>query len=112
MKNAKALCGSATTASGKGHSLLLIKFCRAGVRAVKLRPRICHLLSLLRIHSPNCKHCSAHLICGNELRKRLEELNEPSQPDQFQSFRHRVDSLGLKNLQSCPMPLSRIQGSD
>ena len=39
------------------------------------RPRICYVLSLLRIHSPDCKHCMAHLTCGNELRKRLEELN-------------------------------------
>ena len=47
--------------------------------AVMLRPRICYVLSLLRIHNPDCKHCAAHLICGNELRKRLEELNEPRQ---------------------------------
>jgi hypothetical protein len=47
--------------------------------AVMLRPRICYVLSLLRIHNPDCKHCAAHLICGNELRKRLEELNEPMQ---------------------------------
>jgi len=52
--------------------------CRAG-GAVMLRPRICYVLSLLRIHNPDCKHCAAHLICGNELRKRLEELNEPRQ---------------------------------
>jgi len=47
--------------------------------AVMLRPRISYVLSLLRIHNPDCKHCAAHLICGNELRKRLEELNEPMQ---------------------------------
>jgi hypothetical protein len=47
--------------------------------AVMLRPRICYVLSLLRSHNPDCKHCAAHLICGNELRKRLEELNEPMQ---------------------------------
>jgi hypothetical protein len=47
--------------------------------AVMLRPRICYVLSLLRIHNPDCKHCAAHLICGNELRKRLEELNDPMQ---------------------------------
>jgi hypothetical protein len=45
------------------------------VSAVNLRPRICHLLSLLRIHNPDCKHCAAHLTCGIELRKRLQELN-------------------------------------
>ena len=47
--------------------------------AVMLRPRICYVLSLLRIHNPDCKHCAARLSCGNELRKRLEELNEPMQ---------------------------------
>jgi hypothetical protein len=84
LKNATALCGRATTASGKGHRLLLIKF--AGVRAVKLRPRIvCQLLSLLRIHSPDCEYCAARLTCGNELRERLEELD----------FRRRVE-IALK----------------
>jgi len=48
--------------------------------AVMLRPRICYLLSLLRIHSPDCKHCMAQLTCGNELRRRLEELNAPTYP--------------------------------
>jgi len=59
--------------------------------AVMLRPRICYVLSLLRIHNPDCKHCTAHLTCGNELRKRLQELNEISEPVQFQSFRHGVE---------------------
>jgi len=57
--------------------------CRALGRVVTLRPRICYVLSLLRIHNPNCKHCAAHLTCGNELRKRLEELNELLLPVQF-----------------------------
>jgi hypothetical protein len=45
-------------------------------------------LSALRIHSPDCKHCAVYLTCGNDLRKRLEELNEPSQPVQLQSVLH------------------------
>ena len=49
--------------------------CRSIGGAEMARPRICYVLSLLRIHSPDCKHCMAHLTCGNELRKRLEELN-------------------------------------
>ena len=49
----------------------------AGV-AVNLRRRICYLLSLLRIHRPNCKHCAACLTCGTELRERLQELNGPT----------------------------------
>jgi len=48
-------------------------------------------LSLLRIHNPDCKHCAAHLTCGYELRKRLEELNEPAQLVQFQSSRQGVE---------------------
>lgn len=45
------------------------------VCTVKLRPRICYVLSVLRIHSSDCEHCAAHLTCGVELRERLEELN-------------------------------------
>jgi hypothetical protein len=59
--------------------------------AVMLRPRICNILSLLKIHNPDCKHCTAHLTCGNDLRKRLEELNEPVQPVQFPSVRRGVE---------------------
>jgi hypothetical protein len=33
----------------------------------------------------------AHLTCGQELRKRLQELNEPSQPVQFPSVRHAFE---------------------
>jgi len=40
-----------------------------------MRPRICYVLSLLRIHRPDCKHCMARLTRGDELRTRLEELN-------------------------------------
>jgi hypothetical protein len=39
---------------------------------VKLR---CYLLSLLRIHRPYCERCNAREIYGDEMRKRLEELN-------------------------------------
>ena len=53
-----------------------------------LRPRICYVLSLLRIHSPGCKHCMARLTCGNELRKRLQELNEPTP-----SYSHILEGL-------------------
>jgi hypothetical protein len=43
---------------------------------LKLRPRICYVLSLLGIHSPDCEHCMARLTSGDELRRRLEELNK------------------------------------
>jgi hypothetical protein len=35
----------------------------------------CRLLSLLRIHSPDCELCNGRGTCGEEIRKRLEELN-------------------------------------
>jgi hypothetical protein len=42
---------------------------------MNLRGRICYLLARLRIHSPDCEHCSARQACGSDLLKRLEELN-------------------------------------
>ena len=40
---------------------------------MNLRRWTCYLLSLMRIHSPNCKRCNIH---DNwvEVKKRLEEL--------------------------------------
>ncbi len=40
----------------------------------------CYLLSLLRIHRPDCEHCKAREKCGVEMRERLEELNGRTQP--------------------------------
>jgi hypothetical protein len=45
-----------------------------------LRRRICYLLSLLRIHSPDCEHCNARETRGDEIQKRLEELSWRMQP--------------------------------
>ena len=45
---------------------------------MKLR---CYLLSLLRIHRPDCEHCKAREKCGVEMRERLEELNWRTQPN-------------------------------
>ena len=39
------------------------------------RPQVCYVLSLLRIHKPDCEHCMARERCGDDLRKRLEELD-------------------------------------
>ena len=61
------------------------------VCVVNLRPRICYLRSLLRIHRPDCKHCMAQLTCGDELRRRLEELNGDAEPVQFESLRNGVE---------------------
>ena len=41
----------------------------------------CYLLSLLRIHRPDCEHCKAREKCGIEMRERLAELNWRTQPN-------------------------------
>ena len=40
----------------------------------------CRLLSLLRIHHPDCEVCNARERYGVEMRKRLEELGWGTQP--------------------------------
>ena len=40
-----------------------------------MRSRICHLLSILKIHRPDCEHCTAQLTSGLVIRKRLAELD-------------------------------------
>jgi hypothetical protein len=40
----------------------------------------CYLLSLLRIQHPDCELCNAPEKYGEEMRKRLEELNWRTQP--------------------------------
>jgi len=40
----------------------------------------CYLLSLLRIHSPDCECRNARETSGEDMRKRLEELNWRTQP--------------------------------
>lgn len=42
---------------------------------MNLRPRICYLLSLLRIHRQDCKHCNERATGGDDMLKRLEELH-------------------------------------
>ena len=52
---------------------------------MKLR---CYLLSLLRIHHPDCEHCHLCETCGDETRKRLEELNWRTQPYSLNNVGH------------------------
>jgi hypothetical protein len=40
----------------------------------------CYLLSLLKLHSPDCELCNAREKYGEEMRRRLEELNWRTQP--------------------------------
>jgi hypothetical protein len=51
---------------------------------VKLR---CYLLSLLRIHSSDCD-CNARKACGDEMRKRLDELSGRMQPRSLNNGDH------------------------
>jgi hypothetical protein len=52
---------------------------------VKLR---CRLLSLLKIHRVDCERCNAPETCGDEMRKRLEELNWRTRPDSLNNRDH------------------------
>jgi hypothetical protein len=40
----------------------------------------CYLLSLLRIHHPDCEICNARERYGVEMRRRLDELSWRTQP--------------------------------
>lgn len=55
---------------------------------MNLRRRICHLLSLLRIHNPDCERCNDREICWGEMRERLEELNWRTQPHSLKNEDH------------------------
>ena len=48
----------------------------------------CRLLSLLRIHHPNCEVCNAREKYGLEMRKRLEDLSERTQPHPLNHGNH------------------------
>ncbi len=44
-----------------------------------MRSRVCHLLSILKIHRLDCDHCAAQRACGIAIRERLAELNGRSE---------------------------------
>ena len=46
---------------------------------VHLRQRICYLLSILRIHNPDCTHCNARQTCWDDTVRRLNELDASGQ---------------------------------
>jgi hypothetical protein len=48
----------------------------------------CFLLSLVRLHSPDCERCNAHETHGDEMRKRLEELSWRTQPRSLNRLNH------------------------
>jgi len=78
---------------------------------VKLR---CYLLSLLRIHRSDCEHCNARETCGDEMRRRLEELNWRTHPHSLTSGDHEevvgvFDSKPSEVVASPPISLSAAQ---
>jgi hypothetical protein len=74
---------------------------------VKLR---CHLLSLLRIHRPDCEHCNVRETCGAEMRERLEELNRRTQPNLLkEEFSETLRTVSLPSL--AKLRPSRFRGS-
>jgi len=79
---------------------------------VNLRPRICHLLIVLRIHNPDCEYCNE--TCGYEMRRRLEELNWRTHPHSLTSGDHEevvgvFDSKPSEVVASPPISLSAAQ---
>jgi hypothetical protein len=50
--------------------------------------RICYLLALLGIHSPDCERCNARQMGWGEMRERLEELSRRTQPHSPENADH------------------------
>jgi hypothetical protein len=48
----------------------------------------CYLLSLLRIQHPDCELCNVREKYGEQMRKRLEELNGRTQPRSLNNGDH------------------------
>jgi hypothetical protein len=67
----------------------------------------CYLLSLLKIQHPDCEHCNAREKYGEEMRRRLEELNWRTQPG---SLNEGVfDSKPAEVVASPPISLAQQQ---
>jgi hypothetical protein len=72
----------------------------------------CYLLSLLRIHRPDCELCKARETCGDEMRKRLEELNWPTQPPSLNNEDHgeAVKVFDSKSEVVASSAIARVRG--
>ena len=46
---------------------------------MSLRRRVCSVLRILQLHSPECVHCAPRLCEGLIIGRRLRELNEHAQ---------------------------------
>ena len=72
----------------------------------------CYLLSLVKLHSPDCELCNARKKYGEELRKRLEELSWRTQPRSLNNGDHDevvgvLDSNPAGVLASPPISLAQ-----
>ena len=75
-----------------------------------LRPQICYVLSLLRIHSPDCEHCMARLTCGDDLRERswtggpsclrtrIKTIEDSGEPGKLSIARFALTTLVAANI--------------
>ena len=66
----------------------------------------CYLLSLVRLHSPECERCNAHETHGDEMRKRLEELSWRTQPRSLTNVDHgeAVEAFDSKSAEVAARP--------
>ena len=74
----------------------------------------CYVLSLLRMQHPDCELCNAREKYGEEMRRRLEELNWPTQPQPLNNGDHGgavggFDSKPAEVLASPPISLAQQQ---
>ena len=71
----------------------------------------CYLLSLLRIHRPDCELCNAREKYGVEMQKRLEELSWRTQPRSLTNADHGevFDSKPGEVVASPPVSLAQQQ---
>jgi hypothetical protein len=55
---------------------------------VNLRFWMCPLLTLLKMHDPDCEYCDPRETCGVEMRERLEELDWRTQTQSLKNGDH------------------------
>ncbi len=65
----------------------------------------CYLLSLLKIQHPDCEHCNAREKYGEEMRRRLEELNWRTQPGSPSNGDHG-EAVGVFDSKPCEVVAS------
>ena len=66
----------------------------------------CYLLSLLKLHSPDCELCNEGEKYGEAMRRRLEELNWRTQPRSHGDHREVVKVFDSKPGEVISPPVS------